>query len=310
MDEVNRAQRQALLRVAQGQHGLVRHDDVQLIDSGRSALRDLRREGGWQTVLPGVLASATAVITPALMADAAMLWDTDCLLCGTSAAQRDRIWVPDVSGVRVTVPFASSRRSLPGLTVVRTRHFPRRHVSNGFHRWTEPGRTLVDLSQELTPRQLEASLLSAIRLKRTTAAEVDLATEGLNNRAGLAALHRITGLWSPERESLLEDRLYGDVTAVAPSGVSRQLVVSGADGRALARLDVAIEELRLGFEADGLHFHSTDEQIAADQQRDRALMGRGWQVVRFREGVLDHRAPVQADIRAIVAERRRQLHVA
>jgi very-short-patch-repair endonuclease len=163
------------------------------------------------------------------------------------------------------------------------------------------------LSLELTPRQVEASLLSAIRLKKTTAADVDAAAEGMRNRKGMAGLYRVTGLWSPERESLLEDVLRRDVTSVVPTGVTRQLIVPRAGGSPLARLDVAVEELRLGFEADGLFFHSTDEQIASDQQRDRALMGHGWQVVRFREGVLDHRSPVQADISAIVAERRRQL---
>jgi very-short-patch-repair endonuclease len=304
---VNRAKRHALLSIARDQRGLVRHVDVRLIDSGQYALRNLLRDGGWQPILPGVLAAATAVISPGLIADAAMLWDPNCLLCGSSAAQREGIWVPEVSAVRVTVPFASSRRSLPGLDVVRTRHFPVRHHTNGFHRWTEACRSLVDLSLELTPRQLEASLLSAIRLKKTTAADVDAAAEGMRNRKGMAGLYRVTGLWSPERESLLEDVLRRDVTSVVPTGVTRQLIVPRAGGSPLARLDVAVEELRLGFEADGLFFHSTDEQIASDQQRDRALMGHGWQVVRFREGVLDHRSPVQADISAIVAERRRQL---
>lgn len=162
----------------------------------------------------------------------------------------------------------------------------------------------------LTRKQLDAVLLSAIRLKKTTAEEVDVAASGLRGRKGVAMLHETTSLWTPERESLLEDVLHGDVLSVAASGVSRQHKVYRADGSQLARLDVAIDELRLGFEADGLLYHSTDEQIARDQKRDRGLMGRGWQVARFREGPLDDRAQVRREIRAIVEQRRRQVRAA
>jgi very-short-patch-repair endonuclease len=118
-------------------------------------------------------------------------------------------------------------------------------------------------------------------------------------------LKELLELWTPERETLLEDRLHGHVCAVVTERVERQFVIERRNGSVRARIDVAIPELRLAFEADGLFFHSTDEQIAADQHRDRDLMKRGWLTARFREGVLDDGARVRADVRAIV-ERRRQ----
>jgi len=89
--------------------------------------------------------------------------------------------------------------------------------------------------------------------------------------------------------------------------VKRQVTVPDTAGRPVARLDIAAPELRLAFEADGLLFHSTDAQLAADQRRDRALLARGWTVVRFREGPLDDRSAVRADLAAIVARRSRDV---
>jgi very-short-patch-repair endonuclease len=132
----------------------------------------------------------------------------------------------------------------------------------------------------------------------------------LTGRAGLQQLSRVTALWTPERESLLEDALDGDVRAVTDLQVERQYEVRDRRGVLLGRTDVAIPELRQAFEADGLLFHSTDAQIAADQQRDRRFMGAGWQTARFREGAFENRALVRRDVRAMVEARRTQLKVA
>jgi very-short-patch-repair endonuclease len=132
----------------------------------------------------------------------------------------------------------------------------------------------------------------------------------LRGRKGVAKARAVAALWSPERESLLEDQLFADVVSVVGSGVVRQLEVPGRAGSVQARLDVAVPELRLAFEADGLHFHSTDAQIAADQQRDRLLLALGWLVVRFREGALDNTLGVRREISAVVERRRRDLRAA
>jgi very-short-patch-repair endonuclease len=105
--------------------------------------------------------------------------------------------------------------------------------------------------------------------------------------------------------------LYADVVAVAGGfAVERQFVVRSAAGDFLGRTDVAIPELRAAFEADGLFFHSTDEQIRSDQLRDRRFMTAGWQTARFREGPLGDRRAVRRDIAAIIAARRRELPAA
>ena len=228
-------------------------------------------------------------------------------LSHTSAARRHGIWVPDDPSVWVTVPYASPVRSRPGVEVVRTRHLPSAWRTDGRFRWTGAARTMVDLAMILSEQQLTAALLSAVRLGRTTVPEVEQATGGLDGRAGLQLLRRVTRLWDPTRESMLEDSLHGDVCAVAPGYlVVRQHRITNASGLVIARTDVAVPQLRVAFEADGLAHHSTDLQIAHDQHRDRRLLAAGWQTCRFREGELADHSAVRRDVAAILARRARE----
>jgi very-short-patch-repair endonuclease len=295
------------MTLARGQQGLLTSTDLESVTGRGGELRRRVRTGTWHEVLPGVLAPANLDVSVSQLASAAMLWEPTALLSHHEAARRAGFWTPDPDRLRDTVAYESPRRSLKRLEVVRTRHLPTAVATDGFHRWTHPARTVVDLAMLLTRKQLEAVLLSAIRNGRTSAEEVEREAARLPGRAGLADLRAVTQLWSPERESLLEDVLYDDVTAVVHERVVRQLEICARSGQVLARVDCAIPELRIAFEADGLLFHSTDEQIAADQARDRRILKVGWPTVRFREGTLDDRVAVRREIASIVDRRRRDL---
>ncbi|MDT7572226.1 MAG: hypothetical protein QOE05_2400 [Actinomycetota bacterium] len=295
---------------ARTQSGLLHERDLVRISPRSDEFRRRMRSGLWHEVLPGVLAPLLLDVHREVLEAAAMLWAKAGWLSHHSAARREGIWVPDDTSVHVGVPFADGHRSRPGVAVTRTRQVPEL-ATDGFFRWTPPARTVVDLAQLLDERTLSAVLLSAVRKEKATAAEVAAAAQALAFRPGLARLTRVVGLWTPERESLLEDQLHADVLSVAEGfRVVRQLVVRDRSGRPLGRADVAIEELRLAFEADGLLFHSTDAQIASDQRRDRQFMGGGWQTARFREAALSDRTVVRRDLAAIIAARRRQLFAA
>lgn len=273
-------------------------------------LRRRLRSGLWREVLPGVIAPIVLEVDRDLIEAAAMLWAPTGWLSHHGAARREGIWVPEDDRVWLGVPFKSGQRSRSEIAVVRTRQVPPL-CTDGFFRWTKPPRTIVDLAQLLDERTLSAVLLSAVRKKKATAAEVSDAAKPLNGRHQLGRLFQVIALWSPERESLLEDELYADVLSVAGGlDVQRQVVVRSRAGGYLGRADVGIEELRLAFEADGLLFHSTDAQIAADQRRDRQFMSASWQTARFREAALGDRTSVRRDIAAIIDARRRQLNVA
>jgi hypothetical protein len=301
----------ALAEVARRQRGLLCERDLVARTRRPDELRRRLRSGGWQIVLPGVITPAAVEVDRSLREAAAMLWLPQGGLSHYSAARRDEIWVPDDDRAWLAVPFEDGHRSRHGVEIVRTRHPVDRWTSDGFLRWTPAARTLVDLAQCLGERSLQAALLSAVRKQKTTAADVIAAAEGLDGRAGLGLLRKVTSLWTPERESLLEDGLFADVCSVVPiDEVERQCEVRDRSGRLLGRADVALPGLRMAFEADGLLFHSTDADIAADQRRDRSFLAIGWQTARFREGVATDRALVGHDVQQMVAARRRQLGAA
>ncbi|HUR50727.1 MAG TPA: hypothetical protein VMZ11_01250 [Mycobacteriales bacterium] len=307
---MTRAHELSVNELVRGQRGLVTVADLARVTGRADEARRRMRTGRWQRVLPGVLAPATSEVTPELLAAAAMLWEPAALLSHHAAAQRQGIWVPEMDRLRVTVPFRNPRRSVAGVEVFRTRVFPERFPTDGFLRWTPPARTLVDLGMCLSRRQLEAVLVGAVRAGRTSAAEVEAVAASMPGRAGLAVVRAVTALWTPQRESLLEDRLHGAVASATDEVVTRQHEVRDVAGDLVARLDVAVVALRLGFEADGLCFHSTDEQIAADQARDRRLLRYGWQTVRFREDALRNPAAVRAEVASLVRRRRQDQRAA
>lgn len=307
---VKRSVNRALVARAATQRGLLSSRDVREL-AGDRGVSSLLAEGWWREVLPGVLAPAGSVDDRDLLETAAMLWERRSVLSHSSAARRHGFWVPDDERVWVTVEYDAPKRPVPGLRLVRTRRFELRYETDGLHRWTPADRTLVDLAMVLTRPQLEASLLSAVRGRATTAAAVAEAAASLRSRPGTSTLLAVTALWQPERESLLEDRLDALVRSAVPDErVERQHALLRRDGSRHVRIDVAIPGLRLAFEADGLLHHSSDAQVAADQARDRSLLARGWQTVRFREGSLDDEAAVRRDVRAIVLRRREDLRVA
>lgn len=47
------------------------------------------------------------------------------------------------------------------------------------------------------------------------------------------------------------------------------------------RLDFAIPDMKIGIEVDGFRFHSSQEDIVKDRQRQRELEQLGWRIVRF-----------------------------
>lgn len=60
-------------------------------------------------------------------------------------------------------------------------------------------------------------------------------------------------------------------------------------------LDIAIPELKINIEYDGMHEHSTNQAVAPDRLRDVILKELGWRVYRFqyrsnptREKLLEH----------------------
>ncbi|MCU1602804.1 MAG: hypothetical protein JWO22_3513 [Frankiales bacterium] len=281
---MSRATDRRLVALARKGGGVLEPAEAVKILERPDAVEHLIAGGLWQEALPGVLVPAASVVTREVRENSVRWWDDKAMLSHFSAARREGIWVPDNDDAWVTVDITSTKRDVKGLRVIRSRAFDITPRTDGRHRWVPPDRTIVDLASFLTRNQLDAVMLNAIRQKKASAAQVRAAAQPVRTRPGISQLLELAELWTPERETVLEGRLHEDVLSVVPCGVQRQLSIESPGRRRTARVDVAIPELRLIFEADGLYYHSTDAQIAADQLRDRWLAAMGWQTIRFREG--------------------------
>lgn len=131
-------------------------------------------------------AAAARDVDTNLIESAAMLWVGRSMPSHFSAARREGLWAPDSDVAWLSTNFGSRERSQPGLRVYPSRQLPGAFRSDGFHRWTPEDRTIVDLAGEFPRRHLEAVLLSAIRLGRTTAAQVKATACHLRGRRGVA----------------------------------------------------------------------------------------------------------------------------
>lgn len=58
-------------------------------------------------------------------------------------------------------------------------------------------------------------------------------------------------------------------------------------GKSMYLIDFAIPQLKLGIEADGEMFHSTDSQIRKDKERDLKLSQQGWTIIRFKDSEIE-----------------------
>lgn len=117
---------------------------------------------------------------------------------------------------------------------------------------------------------------------------------------GVVQARRVLDLADPRAESPPETRLrlglHGAGLVVVP-----QFVVLDAQGRFVARVDLAMPDLRLAVEHDGQAVHQQPGVFASDRRRQNALVAAGWTVLRFTAADLRHgAAPAVAQVLALV----------
>lgn len=97
---------------------------------------------------------------------------------------------------------------------------------------------------------------------------------------GLTSLRRAIALARPGVESPRESELRLIITAAGHPEPRCNVDVHDAEGRFLARVDMAWPSLRIALEYDGEHHRLDDHQYARDIDRTAALEREGWIVIR------------------------------
>jgi very-short-patch-repair endonuclease len=272
------AGRDALIAdIATRQYGVVSRAQLLAGGIGDGAITTRVRRCGLHPLHRGVYAVGHTALAPLARQLAAVL------ACGEGAVVSHRsaagaIWrlvdaIDDV--VDITIPRSNRRR--PGLRVHRSRVLDAEdtRVVRGIPVTSVP-RTLVDLAEEVTDRELERAFDEALTRRLATATSITAAVHRLHGRRGTS---RLRALLERDTEptftrSEAEERLLGLIrnAGLPPPQVNARI--------ATHTVDFAWRDPQLIVETDGYRFHSTRTVFERDRIRDAELTGAGFRVIR------------------------------
>ena len=272
-----------LAEFAASRHAAFTRRQAASLSVGSSTLRRMKAQGILDEPVPGVLRCSAAPQTwEQHLIIAAMATRVPGLAIATAASRLHQLdGFDDVARLHVAME-RGTRHPRPDVHVSWTlaTYAPGDIATVAGIQCAGLARTLCDLAQYEPDRYLRAaddfqrrgaSLAwleqTALRLQRhgRPGPSRVLADVQLRRTGG-----RVTDSWF---ERLMEDCL---VSRRLP-GLVRQVSVYDEDGRFVARVDGAIPQLRLAFEANSRQFHTGPRPEAFDQRRDNLLAAQGWE---------------------------------
>jgi predicted transcriptional regulator of viral defense system len=274
----------AIAELASRQHGLVTFEQLRGIGLSASAIDGRVRAGRLHRVYRGVFAVGHPLLTRSGYFMAAVL------ACGVRAALSHRSGAchrglrPDNRAtIDVTSPQRTGRK-LAGITVHGGATLLDRDVEivDGI-RTTSLARTLLDLAEVISPRQLERTVEQAVILRELDMRAVDDVLARANGRHGAATLRAVLDVIRPGTTNTRNDleeaflRICRDADT-PPDGVNQWIPYPEGGG---AEADFIWREPRLIAEVDGRATHLTPQAFEHDRARDQRLSTLGWRVVRF-----------------------------
>ena len=167
-------------------------------------------------------------------------------------------------------------------------------------RCLRPERAVADLLRLLPPVD---AVVVADAVQHSGLCQADALRRQLAAATGLRHVvraRRALELSDPRAESPPETRLRLALGEVGLAPVP-QFVVLDVRGDFIARVDLALPDLRIAIEHDGRAVHDRADAFVTDRRRQNALVGAGWTVLRFTAADLRWgAAPAVAQVLAIV----------
>ena len=264
---------------------------------------DLRSKR-YRRLFRGVYISASAAVTPLVMAEAALLVaGTGAVASHHSAA---RIWgaaVPEDGLVHVTCDRRIRVKGLKShLGKVRQGATTARGVPV-----TTPESTFVDLSDELGLVDLVVAGDSLVRSNRVTPGQLVEAAAAYGGRARRLA-RRAAELVRADVDSPMETRLRMLLVLAGLPEPSVNHVVRWADGRVRYRFDLCFADRRLVFEYDGRQHAESGTQWGVDIERREWMDSNRWRLVVVRSTDI-YRTPARTLTRITAAMRDQGMQV-
>lgn len=273
----------ALFALAATQHGLVERSQAEALGVPARTLDRRALREGWARVQPGVLAVPGSAATPERRIAAAVLaCAVPAMATRWSAAYlwglTDRLRLP----VTVVVPHRCRAPRLDGAAVLRSRTLADsdRHERDGIA-VAGVARLLADLAAEASLEVLRPVAITARQQGLLDPADLWEMWERMGPARGHDRVRRLLGELCRERtDSILEARVRGLLRRYGLPEPHPEPYPVQAQGRVVARVDIAWPQWRVGVECDGFRYHSRPEDLARDSARQNRLVALGWRIVR------------------------------
>jgi very-short-patch-repair endonuclease len=259
------------------QYGVVSRKQLLAAGIGPGAIETRLKRHQLHPLHRGVYAVGHTALVPLAREMAAVL------ACGPGAVLSHRtaawIWrILELAGELVEVTVAGSNRRRPGLIVHRSRSLG--PTDTLMHRGlpvTSLARTLLDVAEDATARELERAFDKAITQRLTTYPALAAAVQQANGHRGVRAMRELLARTEEPTitRSEAEERL---LALIRDAGLPSPQVNASVGGHLV---DFLWRECRLVVEVDGYRFHSSRSAFERDRRRDAELNAAGFRVVRI-----------------------------
>ncbi|MGF1664299.1 MAG: endonuclease domain-containing protein [Kineosporiaceae bacterium] len=262
--------------------------------------------GGWRRLYRDVYADPTVSVDHRLLCrGAALLLPSGSAVSGRSAAHLlgcgAAVGHPD--HVEATVPTRAAGRTRDGLVLRRQPLAGHEVVTCGGLTVTGPLRTAWDVASRHPPVVSVPVLDEMLRRRILTEADLHAHVTEHTGRWGAVRVRAAVSMADPGAESPPESRLR---VALTTAGLrpETQVLVTAADGRVVARVDLGFRAERVGVEYDGAH-HRERSQFAKDRRRLNDLQAAGWLTIFVTSADLANLSPIVDRVRGALLTRRR-----
>lgn len=279
-----------LQAMATVQRGLLTIEQARLGGVSRRTISRRLKRGIWRLEVGAIVLDPTIAPFAARMGQALQLWGgPDSVVSGRTAMALHGIELDRMSRVpRLVLVQGRPAQSMGGATQARMVKGVEASVQSADLTVRHLADAVLDVLPLMEPKWRDWLVDTAARLRWLTPDRMRRAIECRVTRgvrhAGL--LHSAAARVGSGLDSEAEAKCMTILAQAGLSGFQTGFVVDDADGRPLARIDIAHVPLRVAIEIDGWEYHGTPAAAAADKARQVELAARGWRVLRFSWGQL------------------------
>jgi very-short-patch-repair endonuclease len=289
-----------LLELGAAQQGVVARGQLRQRGMSISAIDRLVRVGRVQVRHPGVYQVGPLPLPGAAEHAAILALRGEGRISHGTAARRHRLLAgaPHTNSVEVTMAHRRRRR-LEGVRIHRVHDLRDDEVTqiDGIP-VTTPARTLLDLAECTTAREVEQAYATALRKQLVTPDDMREMLERHPTHRGAHLWRRLLAQHGGPAftRSQAEEKL---LALVRSAGLPRPELNARVLGH---EIDFLWRDARLVVEVDGYVFHSSQRSFGMDRRRDAELTAAGYRVLRFTwDDLVAHRLAAIARLAAALA---------